>query len=208
MNELSSNFNESMKVLKWRLVLLLNLFILGANAQNLDIDILKEVNVNRNTNLDKPMKLWTNTAYPLSAALPLGLGVAGFLSKDKSLQWRSLSSFSSLIVSMGSVYVLKKTINRARPADKYPFILPQMEEHDSSFPSGHTTAAFTTATTLALEYKKWYIAVPAYLWAGGVAYSRLHAGVHYPSDLLAGAVIGAGSAWLSHRANRWLHKKK
>ena len=197
-----------MKIDKLILTCLLLIGFSRVNAQNLDIDILKNINQNRNTHLDKPMKTWTHSAYPISLALPLSLGVTGLLTHDKTLQQQGISSFSSIVVSMGAVYVLKKTINRERPVVKYPFIHPLIEEYDSSFPSGHTTAAFTTATSLALQFKKWYVVVPAYVWAGGVAYSRLHAGVHYPSDLLAGAVLGVGSAWLSHRANQWLHKKK
>ena len=68
--------------------------------------------------------------------------------------------------------------------------------------------AFATATTLTLECKKWYVAVPAYAWAAGVGYSRMYLGEHYPSDVIAGAVVGAGSAWLSHWATQKLFHKK
>jgi undecaprenyl-diphosphatase len=77
-----------------------------------------------------------------------------------------------------------------------------------SFPSGHTSVAFSTATSLYLAYPKWYVAVPAFTYAASVGYSRMYLGVHYPSDVLAGAVIGAGSAWLMYKANKWLFKKK
>jgi len=56
---------------------------------------------------------------------------------------------------------------------------------------------------LALDYKKWYIVVPAYLWAGSVAYSRMYLGKHYTSDVTGGMIIGIGSGYLSH----WLTKK-
>ncbi|MFY7909200.1 MAG: phosphatase PAP2 family protein, partial [Emticicia sp.] len=64
------------------------------------------------------------------------------------------------------------------------------------------------ATSLSLTFRKWYVVIPAYTWASAAAYSRLHLGVHYPSDVLAGAAIGAGSAWLCYKANRWLQRKK
>ncbi len=177
-------------------------------AQNTDIDILKNINQNRNQNLDKPLNGISKSVYPLSVALPISLLGTGLINKDKNLQRQGLTSLASLAISMGTTYTLKKIINRDRPYITYPSIQPYYLEDDPAFPSGHTTAAFTTATSLSLTFKKWYVVVPAYTWAGAVAYSRMHLGVHYPSDVLAGAVIGAGSAWLCYKANRWLQRKK
>jgi membrane-associated phospholipid phosphatase len=69
---------------------------------------------------------------------------------------------------------------------------------DPSFPSGHTSMAFSLATSVSLAYPKWYVIFPSYLWAGAVGYSRMDLGVHYPSDVLFGAALGAGSAYLCH----------
>ena len=176
-------------------------------AQNIDINILKNINVNRNQNLDKTFKNISKTVYPASLATPISLIGIGLIKHDKDLQRKGYVAAASLFVSYGTTYALKKIVNRDRPFMKYPFIQPVILETDPSFPSGHTNGAFTTATTLTLAFPKWYVAVPAYTWAGAVAYSRLHLGVHYPSDILAGAVIGTGSAWLSYKANRWLQQK-
>ena len=177
-------------------------------AQNLDIDILKDINQDRNQNLDKPFNSISKSVYPLSFAFPISLLGSGLIKKDKNLQRQGITSLATLAISMGTTYSLKKIINRDRPYITYPNIQPYYIENDPAFPSGHTTAAFSTATSLSLTVKKWYVVVPAYTWAGAVAYSRLHLGVHYPSDVLAGAVIGAGSAWLCYKANRWLQRKK
>lgn len=186
------------------IVLLLNF---GLLAQNADIDLLKNINVNRNQNLDKPLKFVSESVYPISLAAPIGMLGLGLIKHDKTLQKKGLVALTSLTISMGTTYVLKKVIDRERPSITYPFIQPVILETNGSLPSGHTTAAFSTATSLTLAYPKWYVAVPAYTWASTVAYSRLHLGVHYPSDVLAGAIIGASSAWLSHKANRWLQKR-
>ena len=71
-------------------------------------------------------------------------------------------------------------------------------------PSGHTSGAFATATALSLKYPEWYVIVPSYLWASSVGLSRMHLGLHYPTDVLAGAVLGAGSAYLTYKVNEWL----
>jgi undecaprenyl-diphosphatase len=186
------------------------LFLLNFSlfAQNPDIDILKKINQDRNQNLDKPFNSISKSVYPLSFALPISLLGTGFIKKDKNLQRQGFTSLASLAISMGTTYSLKKIINRDRPYLTYPNIQPYYIENDPAFPSGHTTAAFSTATSLSLTFKKWYVVVPAYTWAGAVAYSRLHLGVHYPSDVLAGAAIGAGSAWLCYKANRWLQREK
>ena len=77
---------------------------------------------------------------------------------------------------------------------------------DYSFPSGHTATAFALATSLSITYPKWYVIAPSALWACSVGVSRMNEGVHYPSDVLAGAVIGAGCAVVNVYVNRWLNK--
>jgi len=64
--------------------------------------------------------------------------------------------------------------------------------------------AFANATALSLKYPKWYVIIPSYFWACSVGYSRLNLGEHYPSDVLAGAIVGAGSAFLSLKLTNWL----
>ena len=69
-----------------------------------------------------------------------------------------------------------------------------------------TVFAFATATSIALIEKKWYFTLPAFVWAFGVGYSRLHLGVHYPSDVVCGALIGTGTSILMHHLSQKLFK--
>ncbi|RLA39492.1 MAG: phosphatase PAP2 family protein [Gammaproteobacteria bacterium] len=92
--------------------------------------------------------------------------------------------------------LLKKGLKRNRPADALPdfnsFITPSDQ---FSFPSGHTSGAFLSATVAATLVPVLFW--PVYLWACLVGASRILLGVHFPTDTLAGALIGTTVATLS-----------
>ena len=53
---------------------------------------------------------------------------------------------------------------------------------------------------------QWYVIAPSAVWACGVGFARINQGVHYPSDVVAGAAIGVGCAFANIYINRWLNK--
>ena len=71
---------------------------------------------------------------------------------------------------------------------------------DYSFPSGHTLASFEAAAVLLMQYRA--KAVPALVLALLIAFSRLYLYVHYPSDVLAGALLGVAFACIARAAVR------
>lgn len=75
-----------------------------------------------------------------------------------------------------------------------------------SFPSGHAALAFAAATTTALYYPKTSVLFFAAAFSIGVG--RVAAGVHWPSDILGGAMVGMGTAWLLHVGIRWKQKRR
>jgi len=90
--------------------------------------------------------------------------------------------------------VLKNSLKRYRPPESIPGFRSVITASDRfSFPSGHTSGAFLTATLLATFYPA--VAVPAFAWATLVGASRVILGVHFPTDTLAGASMGALMAW-------------
>ncbi len=187
---------------------LFNFLSLSIFCQNIDIDLLKNINLNRNTHLDEMFKTVTNSVAPVAFGVPIVLLSVGLLKKDSSLKKKALYIGSSVLVSAGISTILKYAVNRDRPFITYPFLQNITEGGSPSFPSGHTTDAFALATSVSIAYPKWYIVTPAYLWAGAVAYSRMDLGVHYPSDVLAAAIIGTGTSYLCYKANKWLVKRK
>ncbi|MFV5700668.1 phosphatase PAP2 family protein [Flavobacterium sp. XS2P12] len=178
------------------------------NAQNSDINILRDINVHRNKNLDPTFKLVTNSAVPISVATPIILYSVALIKKDSTIKKQAIFIGEVFLVNAFITTALKHTIKRDRPFETYPDIDQATSSVGNSFPSGHTSLAFATATSLSLAYPKWYIIAPSFVWAGAVGYSRMHLGVHYPSDVFAGAIIGSGSAYLSYKMNKWINKKR
>jgi membrane-associated phospholipid phosphatase len=178
------------------------------NAQNFDINLLKPINKNETAFKNKYLELNASSVAPLSIGIPAGIALAGFINNDKQLQRDALYMGGAFVVNGIITQTTKKIVNRQRPFEKYSFIIKRDDESSGlSFPSGHTSTAFCTATSIALRYRKWYFAAPAYLFATSVAWARMYQGVHYPSDVFAGAVVGAGSAWLGYKAQQWTKKK-
>jgi membrane-associated phospholipid phosphatase len=182
-------------------------FFSQVHAQNLDIDWLKEINLNRNQSLDPSFRLVTNSVTPLVIAVPTYFLANALIKKDSVSKGRAIIISSSLILSGIISTSLKYAVQRERPYDEYPFIQKETSGGGYSFPSGHTSAAFSLATSLSIVYPKWYVIAPSFLWASTVGYSRMDLGVHYPSDVLAGALIGSGSAFLSYKLNKWISGK-
>jgi undecaprenyl-diphosphatase len=135
----------------------------------------------------------SKTVTPLGIACPLTMILIGKAYGDKATYQNGIKSGLAITATVFTYTLLKYTINRERPYNAYGDIDKLANESTPSFPSGHTSSAFCTATSLSLVYPKWYVIVPAYSWAALVGYSRMHLGMHYPSDVLAGAILGAGT---------------
>ena len=101
--------------------------------------------------------------------------------------------FYSFIIERSLYFVLKNTLRRQRPPLVVPDFQSIVEASDKfSFPSGHTMAAFLLAGLALSTFG--LAALPLYLWAMAVGSSRVILGVHFPSDILAGALIGSAIA--------------
>ena len=100
----------------------------------------------------------------------------------------------TLLVSAGICNgLLKQIVNRTRPYDAIEELrLIAKKPHDSSFPSGHSNASFAVACaiTWCLTKKRKWVGVILIVIAALIAFSRLYVGAHYPTDVLAGVLLG------------------
>lgn len=97
----------------------------------------------------------------------------------------------AVLAADGLAGIAKVVVGENRPTDPNPLVpVP----HSHSFPSGHTATAVAGATVLSYLYPRltWLFAV----LAAGIAYSRLYVGVHFPLDVVGGALIGGVTALL------------
>ena len=137
-----------------------------------------DVALSRVSNAANYSGLWLGTATLLSLAgrrsrRAAGLGVAAI-------------GVTSAVVNLG----IKPVLARKRPLREDAARQTVMMPRSHSFPSGHSASAFAFSSAVGAEIPQ--LATPLRLMATTVAYSRLHNGVHYMGDVIAGALIGAG----------------
>lgn len=139
------------------------------------------------------------------------LGDAGFiwiitcailLLLKKTRRWGIIFAVALLLMYLFGEILLKNIFQRARPFTLLPeFQLLVPPPSSYSFPSVHSVTAFTSATVLCFMDKR--IGVCAQILAALIAFSRVYLVLHYFSDVLVGALLGVGCAFLA----RWLCEK-
>lgn len=196
-----------MRIIKKILTPFFILLTVSCPAQNFDIDLLKSINQSKSAFKDDYASVMSKSVTPVTIAVPVSLFVAGWANNDKKLKLDAAYFAGGYIFSAIVTHGGKRIIHRDRPFVTYSFIEKRDDGGGYSFPSGHTSAAFYTATSLSIAHPKWYVIVPAYLWASSVGWARMYQGVHYPTDVLAGAVVGAGSAWIAYKVRKCIEKK-
>lgn len=110
--------------------------------------------------------------------------------------WRRASVAAVLSAGLGLAVgkVISELVDRARPfvADPHGVHLFAAHAADPGFPSDHATAAFAIAVAILLRKRAWGVA--ALVFATVLSVGRVALGVHYPSDVLAGAALGSAAA--------------
>lgn len=143
----------------------------------------------RNAVLDPFMMLYTQLGN--TGMLFIALGVVMLLFKQTRKV--GVSALCAMLIGLIVVnFTIKPLVARARPWLVIENFVNLVPEHDpNSFPSGHTNAAFAFALAVCLSAPKKWMKITAVCMAAVMGLSRLYVGVHFPSDVLAGAVIGS-----------------
>ena len=119
----------------------------------------------------------------------------GFVLHDDRLRGAGRDSLEAEFVAATLVTsALKRAAGRSRPfLDEGTYHFDPGKSHSGnfqSFPSGHATNVFAAATAIAGHYDNWIVPTIVYSIATGVSISRVNDNVHFPSDVVAGALIG------------------
>ena len=151
--------------------------------------------------LDPLMKLYTQLGNSGMLFIVLGLVLLLFKPTRKA----GFSALCAMLIGLVVVnFTIKPLVARDRPWLVIEDFVNLVPEHDpNSFPSGHTNAAFAFAIAVCLSAPRRWMKITAVCMAAGLGLSRLYVGVHFPSDVLAGAVIGS----LCGLLGAWVVKK-
>jgi len=160
----------------------------------MDTQILMKLEHSRTNTQTHILRTISDANNYVNAAIPISMFVAGIADHNKDLRQNALYVASSAASTALLNFAVKQIFKRHRPFEVHATLTPVYKPGGYSFPSGHTSLSFATATALSRVYPKWYVIVPVFLWAGSVGYSRMYLGVHNPSDVLTGAALGIGTA--------------
>ena len=133
--------------------------------------------------------------------------VGGAMLDNYKAKTVAMDAFAASLVSAGVITsTLKVIVGRSRPDEGDGTYRFQPFGGHNSFPSGHTTQAFSLASVIAGHYDEWWVDALSYGIAGGVGLARIEQEAHFPSDVVAGAIIGTVVGKTIVRYNRKVHK--
>ena len=150
--------------------------------------------------LDRPLRRLSNAAS--YSRLWLGIAAVVALTGGERGRQAALEGVLALGVTSATINLGIKPLAHRRRPDRAGTSLAAARQvrmpESGSFPSGHAASAFAFAYAAGRHLPE--LAVPIRLLAAGVAYSRVHVGVHYPGDVVIGSVLGAGTAAMTAAA--------
>lgn len=182
------------------------------DPDNIDVKIFRAINNIPSGFLNTVIPITDKSVLFTSTLVPVTLFAVSRSNKNYYDENSSVLFALSEGLSGGITFGLKNIFRRDRPYqtlsnvyyDNSSFLLDRY-----SFPSGHTSMSFAMATSLTLRYPdKPILIAGAYLYSTVVSLGRIYLGVHYPTDVLAGMLVGSGSAALIYSLRKEIIKGK
>lgn len=148
----------------------------------------------RHDGVEDPLLFYVNVSEALFVATLAIIFLAARGTANAAWRRASLAAVLSAGLGLAAAKVISELVNRARPfvADPHGVHLFSAHAADPGFPSDHATAAFAIAVAILLRKRGWGIAT--LVAATVLAVGRVALGVHYPSDVIAGAALGSAAA--------------
>lgn len=160
---------------------------------DIDLAVYRAIASTPSPSVDEPMRRLSNAANRSVLWLAIAGGLAVF--GGRTGRRAAFSGVASIGVASAAVNLgVKSLAERDRPDRAGAGVIEDRHVRmpaSSSFPSGHSASGFAFATAVGREMPA--LAFPLRLLAGAVAYSRVHTGVHYPGDTVAGSLVGGAT---------------
>jgi undecaprenyl-diphosphatase len=170
------------------------------DAERVDLAVYAAIAATPTPSLDRVMSRLTRAAD--RSQLWLGAAVLLAAADGRPGRRAAATGLASIATSSGVVNLVLKPLARRRRPDRSAHGVPVARQvplpRSRSLPSGHSASAFAFATGVGHVLPR--EAVPLRALAALVAYSRVHTGVHFPGDVLAGSLVGTACAQLTARA--------
>ncbi|WP_412063388.1 phosphatase PAP2 family protein [Rubrivirga sp. IMCC45206] len=176
---------------------------LPPNTEARDVAIFRAIYEIDVPMLTGAMRAVNVTAYPVYGGIAPALALGAALDGGDYEPAVKMAAAQGLDVAV--TLAMKRLVLRPRPYAALDGVVARDRGHMGediidpySFPSGHTSLAAASATSLSLSYPEWYVIGPAAAWVGTMGAARIWHGVHYPTDVAVGAAVGVASAVAVH----------